>query len=57
MKNHKVSIIIPCFNNEKTIERCVLSALKQTHRNIEIICINDGSSDNSWNILVMTPTY
>ncbi|MQS69474.1 glycosyltransferase family 2 protein, partial [Escherichia coli] len=28
MKNHKVSIIIPCFNNEKTIERCVLSALK-----------------------------
>ena len=51
MKNHKVSIIIPCFNNEKTIERCVLSALKQSHRNIEIICINDGSSDNSWNIL------
>ncbi|QBY45769.1 glycosyltransferase family 2 protein (plasmid) [Arsenophonus nasoniae] len=49
--NNKVSVIIPCFNNERTIERCILSALNQTHKNIEVICINDGSTDDSWSIL------
>lgn len=51
MSNHKVSVIIPCFNNEKTIERCILSVLKQTHKNVEIVCVDDASSDASLDIL------
>lgn len=42
-----ISIIIPVFNLEKYIEKCVDSLLNQTYDNIEIILINDGSSDNS----------
>lgn len=47
----KVSIIIPIYNAEKYIERCIESCLAQTFENIEIIAINDGSSDNTKNIL------
>ena len=47
----KVSIIIPVYNSESTLERCLDSAIKQTYKNIEIICINDGSSDGSLDIL------
>lgn len=47
----KVSIVIPIFNVEKFLEQCVTSIMKQTLQEIEIICVNDGSSDNSLNIL------
>lgn len=47
----KVSIIIPVYNVEKYLEQCVKSAVQQTMREIEIICINDGSTDNSLHIL------
>lgn len=47
----KVSIIIPVFNVEKFLEQCVVSAMKQTLKEIEIICVNDGSTDESLNIL------
>ena len=43
----KVSIIIPCFNQGKYIKDAIESALKQTYENIEIICINDGSNDDT----------
>lgn len=46
-----VSIIIPCFNSEEYISECVESALLQDYSNIEIIVVNDGSTDNSVNIL------
>lgn len=46
----KVSIIVPIYNVEKYIERCVHSLLKQTYSNIEIILINDGSTDSSGDI-------
>lgn len=49
--NKKVSIIIPCYNQEKYIQEAILSALNQTYKNIEIICVNDGSSDNSNKII------
>ena len=42
-----VSIIVPVFNVEKYIERCVLSLVNQTYTNIEILLIDDGSTDNS----------
>ncbi len=49
--NLKVSIIIPVYNSEKYLERCFDSLLMQTLKDIEIICINDGSTDKSLNIL------
>ena len=47
----KVSIIIPVYNVEKYLPRCLDSACAQTLQDIEIICINDGSTDNSGKIL------
>lgn len=49
--NSLVSAVIPAYNSEKTIECCINSVLKQTYNNIEIIVINDGSTDNTLNIL------
>lgn len=43
----KVSIIIPIYNVEQFVENCVSSALNQTYKNIEIILIDDGSTDSS----------
>ena len=45
------SIIIACFNAEKFINRCLDSVLAQTYKNFEIICIDDGSTDNTPHIL------
>jgi len=47
----KVSIIVPVYNGERCIERCLDSILAQTIDSYEIICIDDGSSDNSALIL------
>jgi glycosyltransferase involved in cell wall biosynthesis len=47
----KVSIIIPVYNLEDYLDRCLQSVLNQTLREIEVICINDASTDNSLNIL------
>ena len=41
----KVSIIIPAFNAEKTISKCIKSIQRQSYLDLEIICINDGSTD------------
>ena len=43
----KVSIIVPVFNSELFIDKCLNSLINQTLKNIEIICVNDGSTDNS----------
>jgi glycosyltransferase involved in cell wall biosynthesis len=45
--NEKISIVIPLFNKESTIQACIQSILKQTFQNFEIVIINDGSTDNS----------
>lgn len=47
-----VSVIIPAYNCEKTIMRCVNSISQQTYKKIEIIVIDDGSTDNTPNILL-----
>lgn len=46
-----VSVLVPVYNVEKYLTRCIDSILAQTMRNIEIICVNDGSTDNSGKIL------
>lgn len=46
-----VSVIIPIYNGERHLEECLDSCLEQTLRSIEIICINDGSTDNTEKIL------
>lgn len=46
-----LSVVIPVYNAERYIERCIGSILLQKMDSMEIICINDGSSDNSLNIL------
>jgi len=54
MKNNNypaVSVIIPVYNAEKYLHECLNSVIKQTLHNIEIICINDGSTDKSLAIL------
>lgn len=51
MNNIKVSVIIPVYNCESYIEQCLESVIKQTLKEIEIICVDDGSSDNSLVIL------
>ena len=47
----KVSIIIPVHNSSKYLKKCIDSVLKQTYKNIEVICIENGSKDNSLKIL------
>ena len=47
----KVSVLVPCYNVEKYIKQCLDSIVCQTLRDIEIICINDGSTDSTLSIL------
>ena len=47
----KVSIVIPCYNAEKYIRQCIDSLLAQTHDDLELICVDDCSTDRTWSIL------
>ena len=47
----KVSIIVPVYNAEKYLSQCMESVMNQTLEDIEIICIDDGSTDASWHII------
>jgi glycosyltransferase involved in cell wall biosynthesis len=51
LDNHKVSVIIPVYNSGEFLEESLESVLNQTYSDIEIIAINDGSTDNSLEIL------
>lgn len=53
MQNYqpKVSILVPIYNVEQYLSQCLLSLVNQTLRDIEIICINDGSTDHSLQII------
>lgn len=50
-ENIKVSVIVPVYNVEKFLSKCIESIQNQTHKNLEIIFVNDGSSDSSSTIL------
>lgn len=43
----KISIIVPIYNEEENLRKCIESLINQTYKNLEIILINDGSTDNS----------
>lgn len=53
MKSHKpsISIIVPIWNTEKYLYRCLSSLVSQSMKDIEIICVNDGSTDGSLDII------
>ena len=48
--NSLISVIVPVYNVEKCLDRCIKSIVNQTYKNIEVILINDGSTDNSLKI-------
>ncbi len=50
-KQPKISVIIPVYNTEKYLRQCLTSVVNQTLKDIEIICVNDGSTDDSLKIL------
>lgn len=50
LKKSKVSIIVPIYNTEKYLSSCIDSITNQTHTNLEIILVDDGSTDNSGKI-------
>ena len=51
MNDFKISFIIPVYNAEKYLAQCVESILNQDYKNIEIIVINDGSTDSTAKIV------
>lgn len=51
MENQEITIIVPVYNVEKYIDRCLKSLINQTYKNFEVILINDGSKDNSLKII------
>ena len=46
----KISIIVPVYNVEKYVKKCLESISNQTYKNIEIIIVNDGATDSSESI-------
>ena len=50
MQDKKVGIVIPIYNVEKYLKECLDSVINQTYKNLEIILVNDGSTDSSLNI-------
>lgn len=51
MENPLVSVIIPIYNGSQWLNECIQSVLNQSYQNIEVICINDGSTDSSRDII------
>ncbi len=48
----KITVLIPMYNAEKTVEKCVRSVMAQTYTNLDIIVVDDGSVDNSYEIVM-----
>ena len=50
-KKYILTVIIPVYNNDKYIKRCLNSVINQSIKNIKIIIVDDGSTDTSYNII------
>ena len=48
---YQISIIIPIYNASIFIHKSIKSVMNQSYKNIELILVNDGSTDNSWTVL------
>ena len=46
----KISVIVPVYNVERYLKRCIESIINQTYKDLEIILVDDGSTDSSGNI-------
>ena len=57
MNTPLVTIIVPVYNSEKYISRCIQKLLNQTYHNLQIILVNDGSTDRSLDICGMINDY
>ncbi|MCF0156875.1 MAG: glycosyltransferase, partial [Veillonella sp.] len=53
VRDSLVSIVVTIYNQEKYLEFCLQTILNQTYKNLQIICVNDGSTDSSSRILDM----
>ena len=51
MPSVKVSVIVPVYNQQAYLTQCLESLQNQTLREIEILCVNDGSTDESWSLM------
>lgn len=51
MNSKKITVLVPCYNVSKYVRQCLDSIVNQTYKNLEVICINDGSTDNTLDIL------
>ena len=47
----KATIVVPVYNSSRSIQRCLDSLLAQSERSIQVVCVNDGSTDDSLNVL------
>lgn len=50
MANSYISVIIPIYNVEKCLEKCIKSVIAQTYKNYKLILADDGATDNSFEI-------
>ena len=46
-----ISVLVPCYNVEKYLVECLDSIVAQSYKNLEIICLNDGSTDSTLDII------
>ena len=52
MSKEKISIVIPCYNVEKYVEKCIKSIMNQTYSELEVIVIDDKSTDGTYDVLL-----
>ena len=55
-KRGLVSIVVPIYNGEAYLEKCIKSIINQTYDNFELILVDDGSTDNTYNLGKMIAT-